>query len=261
MSSILDAIVRDTHVDLEARRRRVSEAALERRVEAIGAAEAGAFERALRAPGLSLIAEFKRRSPSQGVIAPDARVDAVLPIYDAYASAVSVLCDARYFGGGPELLTEARTHTSLPLLFKGFVVSRYQLLEARLAGASAVLLMASVLDDGALRSRLAEAHALGLDVLAESHTDEELERVLQAGARIVGVNSRDLHTMAIDLDAMLRRLERVPRDRVRVAESGLRDRASIDRVRHVADAALLGTSLMASSDIRTRIESFGWVRR
>jgi indole-3-glycerol phosphate synthase len=261
MSSVLERIVADTRADLATRRARVPEGMLDARVAALAPHAPGRLEAALRAPGLSLIAEFKRRSPSRGAIAPEARVEHVVPIYDQYAAAVSVLCDERHFGGGPEVLSAAGAHTSLPLLYKGFVVSRYQLLEARLAGASGVLLMASVLDDAALGRLITEATALGLDVLAESHTDAELARVLSSGATMVGVNSRNLHTMAIDLDAMLRRLAGVPSTLVRVAESGMQDAGTIARVREVADAALLGTALMASDDVGARIEALGWARR
>lgn len=255
--SVLEEIVARTRTDLAIRRSRVGEPELRERV----VSSERSFVDALRRPGLGLIAEFKRRSPSRGDIRPGASVQDVVSIYDRYASAVSVLCDEPYFGGGPEVLEEARGVTDVPLLYKGFVVSPYQVFEARSVGADAVLLMASVLDDATLVDCLAVAHELRMDGLVEAHDDEELDRALSIGARVVGVNSRDLHSLTIDRAAMVRRLERIPPGVCRVAESGVSSAAHVDELRDVADAVLIGTGLMSAVDIAARIEAWGWEER
>lgn len=255
--SVLGEIVARTRADLALRRERRPEA----EVEACVAPSTRSFADALRAPGLGLIAEFKRRSPSRGDIRPGASVEDVVGIYDRYAAAISVLCDAPYFGGGPELLAAAREVTERPLLYKGFVVSTYQVLEAREAGADAVLLMASVLDDETLRRCLARARELRMDALVEAHDDAELDRAIALGADVIGVNSRDLHTLDIDRAAMRRRLDRVPDGVVRVAESGVSSAEQVDELRGKADAVLIGTALMAAADIEARIDALGWEAR
>lgn len=252
--SVLDRIVAKTAVDLERRRRRVPMATLEAGLQP----SARSFEGALRGPGISLIAEFKPRSPSRGAIRPDARPVDIVPIYDRYASAVSVLVDRMHFGGGFDVLAEARTHTERPILAKGFFVSRYQVLEARAAGADAILLMANILDDDMLLALRSDAAALDMDALVEVHDDAELERVLALDVSVVGVNARDLSTLKIDLDAMLRRLERVPTARVRVGESGVHTPRDVERLRGRADAVLVGTALMEAPDVEARIRGFGW---
>ncbi len=213
------------------------------------------------APDLALIAEFKPRSPSKGAIRPDASPEEVAALYGRHAHAMSVLCDAPFFGGSYATLARVRAVSDLPLLAKDFVVDAYQLHEARAHGADAVLLMASVLPAAALTTLLATTRALGMEALVEVHDAAELGVALDVGARIVGVNSRDLKTMRIDLAGAARLLARVPADRLRVAESGLTDAAAVAWVRPVADACLVGSAIMGAADPAAMMEALGWPSR
>ncbi len=253
--SVLHRIVARTRADLDARRGPL---------EALPTPPApprdfaGALE---AADGLALIAEFKPRSPSKGAIRPDASPEDVARLYRRHAHAMSVLCDAPFFGGGYPTLARVRAVTDLPLLAKDFVVDAYQLHEARAHGADAVLLMASVLPPAELEALLAQARALGMAALVEVHDAHELGVAVEVGARVVGVNSRDLKTLSIDLDHAARLLDAVPAGRLRVAESGLTERAAVDRVRGRADAALVGSAIMAADDPAGFMEALGWPSR
>jgi indole-3-glycerol phosphate synthase/phosphoribosylanthranilate isomerase len=204
---------------------------------------------ALAQPGLGAIAEFKRRSPSAGDIRPDARVEDVVPAYEAAgASAVSVLVDAR-FGGSLDDLRTARAATTLPLLAKGFFGSEEQLRELREAGADAALLILRDLDDPTAAGLMREAERLELDTLVEAHDEEELGRARRLDARVVGINARDLSTFAIDRRAQLELVARAPRDRIVVAESAIRTRAQAAAAELAgAKAVLVGTTLMQAPD-------------
>jgi indole-3-glycerol phosphate synthase len=216
------------------------------------------FVAALRAPGLSLIAEFKPRSPSRGDIRPGASPEFIAGLYAPYASAISVLCDRPFFGGHHDNLQRVRAVAPAPALCKDFIVTEYQVIEARAAGADALLLMASLLPPASLERLLALARSVGLSALVEVHDAQELREVLDTDARIVGVNSRDLKTLEIDLDHMLRLLDTVPGDRVRVGESGLKTAADLARLKPRADAALIGTRLMGAPDPTAAIQALGF---
>jgi indole-3-glycerol phosphate synthase len=257
MTELLDRIVARTRADVAARReaplpaRRAPDPRGRFRAALEGARSRGA-------PGLGLIAELKPRSPSHGPLRQAGHIDGVLEVYARRADAVSVLVDAAFFGGGLDLLARARARLDAPLLAKGFVLEPRQIDEAHAFGADAVLLIARLLEDGALAALRAHAERLGLATLVEVHTDRELERALQAGADVVGVNARDLDTLAIDLDAARARLDRVPPGVLRVAESGLRDRADVERVRGLAHACLVGAAFMAAEDVEAEMEALGW---
>lgn len=257
--SVLERIVSRTRRDLELRKA-VRPFAL---VEAAATPTRRDFAGALRgrAGAPALIAEFKLRSPSRGDLRPGATPADVVPTYARYAASISVLCDTPHFGGGFDKLAAARSLCELPLLCKDFVVDRYQIAEGRVAGADSVLLMASVLSDPELVELLVYARALGMEPLVETHDDDELRRALDAGARVIGVNSRDLRTLEIDFDRMLERLARVPEGHVRVAESGVESRRDVERLAGLADAALIGTSLMRAPDVAAAIEELGWSAR
>ncbi|MEL6183557.1 MAG: indole-3-glycerol-phosphate synthase [Myxococcota bacterium] len=216
----------------------------------------GSFREALSGPELSLLAELKPRSPSRGPLRDD--VGDAFPAYRERADAVSVLVDTPFFGGGYGLFARARQALPLPLLAKGFFVDPWQVDEARSHGADAVLLIARILDDAQLTHLRSRIEGLGMDALVEVHTDDELERALATGARVIGVNARDLDSLDIDLDKARRRLERVPEGRVRVAESGLERLEDVDRIRGIAHAALIGTAFMSAKDIGAAIEALGW---
>lgn len=199
---------------------------------------------------VSLIAECKRRSPGAGLIRPDLEMETVSRLYEeGGAAALSVLTDAPYFGGSLEDLRIARETTSLPILRKDFTLDPLQILEARVAGADAVLLIVRILDDEVLQRLIAETEALGMAALVEVHDERELKRALEVGAGIIGINNRDLATFTTDLDTTIRLLERVPEDIVVVSESGIRVPEDVDRLGGVGvDAVLVGESLLRSSD-------------
>ncbi len=206
------------------------------------------FAAALAAPDrCSVIAECKRRSPSRGVLRADYEPAAIAAGYAAAgAAAVSVLTEPAFFDGALDHLRAVRRRVDIPVLQKDFIVSEYQLMEGRAAGADAALLIAAGLDDTTLGRLLAEASALGLAVLAEVHDRRELERVLAAGAAVVGVNNRNLRTLAVDLEASRTLIEVVPEGVVAVAESGLRTPADLQELRGAGyDAFLMGESLMS----------------
>lgn len=209
----------------------------------------GRFRDALAAPGLTAIAEFKRRSPSAGDIRPDAVVDELVRAYArAGAAAISVLVDER-FAGSLDDLRAARAVTDTPLLAKGFFSMEEHLLDVRAAGADAALLILRDLDDEQVARLMRQADALGLETLVEAHDLDELRRAEALGAPVIGVNARDLTTFAIDRGAQLRLVASAPRDRVIVAESAIHTRAQGAAAELAgADAILIGTALMRAPD-------------
>jgi len=200
--------------------------------------------------GVAVIAEVKHASPSAGTIAtdPDPVVQAMA--YDTGgAAAISVLTEPTHFAGSLQDLRAIRAAVEHPVLRKDFLVHPAQILEARAAGADSVLLITACLDDGELWAMLAEARDLGMEPLVEVHSDEDLERALATDAEIIGVNARDLETLQIDVASSLARLVTVARDRLAVAESGLRTRADVAAaVRAGASAVLVGETLMRAPD-------------
>ncbi len=209
----------------------------------------GRFDDALSAPGLGAIAEIKRRSPSAGDLRPDADPALIAPAYAAAgAAAISVLVDER-FGGTWDDLRAARAATSAPLLAKGFFSTDEHLRTAKEAGADAVLLLLRDLDDGETARLLGVAASLGLDTLVEAHDGDELDRGIALGARVLGVNARDLSTFAIDRAAQLELVARIPADRIVIAESGIETRAQGAAAEVAgADAVLVGSTLMRATD-------------
>jgi indole-3-glycerol phosphate synthase/phosphoribosylanthranilate isomerase len=207
------------------------------------------FADALSKPGLSAIAEFKRRSPSLGDIRPDARVDDVVRRYATNgAAAISVLV-AEQFAGTVDDLRAARATTGVPLLAKGFFSTEEHVRELKEAGADAVLLILRDLDDGTTTRLLAYASELGMDALVEAHDADELQRAMAIDAPVIGINARDLSTFEIDLRGQLRLVAQAPKDRIVIAESGVHTRAQGAAAELAsADAVLVGTSLMRAQD-------------
>ncbi|MFL5737227.1 MAG: indole-3-glycerol phosphate synthase TrpC [Actinomycetota bacterium] len=219
------------------------------RVAAASAPPAKDFEAALRGPGVALIAEVKRSSPSAGAIAETEPEERARTYTRGGAAAISVLTETEHFSGSMDDLRAARAATDLPLLRKDFLIAPAQLAEARAAGADAVLVIAAAVTDDELAALLQTAKELELSALVEAHGEDDLERALTAGAPIVGINARDLETLDVDEDRALRLLEGVPRDRARVFESGIAMRAQVQRaVDAGADAVLVGEHLMRSAD-------------
>lgn len=252
--SVLERIVARTRVDLAARMARCPRASLEARLTP----STRDFRAALAGPTLSLLAEFKPASPSRGPLRPDADPARYARAYARAAAAISVLTDEPFFGGGLHLLDGFRQACDRPLLRKDFVVDGYQLVEARVHGADAVLLIAALHDEASLRSLVAETHALGMEALVEAHDAAEIDRSLAAGARVIGVNARDLRTLCVDPEAALPLLDRLPPGVVRVAESGLEERAQIARLVGHADAVLIGSALMLAPTPEEGLERLGW---
>ena len=214
------------------------------------AAPPRSFAEALSRPGrINVIAEYKRRSPSRGVIREDlAPQDVALAYETAGAAAMSVLTDEEFFGGSLDHLTAARGAVKIPALRKDFTVDTYQIWEARAAGADAILLIVAALTDNELQGFLADALEAKVDALVEVHDGAELERALAAGARIVGVNNRNLKTMEVRLETSLELAPRMPAGTIRVAESGIKTGADIQRLRAAGyDAFLIGEHLMQST--------------
>jgi len=210
------------------------------------------FAAALAAgPAIAVIAEIKRASPSEGSIAPDADVAATARAYAAGgAAAMSVLCAERDFGGSPADLTTARRAAHLPALAKDFTVFPEQVAAQRIAGADAILVILAMVSDDEARRLLQTAELLGMDALVEAHTAAEVERALELGAAVVGVNARDLGTLAIDRDRQLALVASLPESVVRVAESGIGSRAEVEAARDAgADAVLVGTALMRRPEL------------
>ena len=209
------------------------------------------FRSALEAEaGLSVIAEVKRRSPSKGDLAPDLVPDVLAKTYEeAGAACLSVLTDRQFFGGSPADLMAARGAVDLPVLRKDFTVSAADVCDARLMGADAVLLIAAALDDAELADLSALAVELSLDALFEVHDEAELERVMATGARLVGVNQRDLVTFTVDTDRAVRVAAAIPDHVTKVAESGVGGGADARRLRDAGyDAVLVGESLVTATD-------------
>jgi indole-3-glycerol phosphate synthase len=248
-AGVLDAILARTRDSVE---RQKARRPLDRgHADVTGAPRVRPFAAALTRPGtISVIAEHKRRSPSRGKIREDLAPADVARRYEAAgASALSVLTDEPFFGGSLAHLTEARSATGLPALRKDFILDPWQIREARAAGADAVLLIVAALEDAELRELLGEARAVSVDALVEVHERAELECALAAGARLVGVNNRNLRTLAVSLETSLRLADAIPDDVVAVAESGIKSGLDLKRLRDAGfDACLVGEHLMASPD-------------
>jgi indole-3-glycerol phosphate synthase len=244
----LEQLIAAARDGVEDRRGRTPQAALESRLP--GPGRDRPFNEALVRPGLSLIAEFKRRSPSAGEIAAAADVAAQVGAYErGGAAALSVLTDERHFGGSLEDLRAARAACSLPILRKDFIVDPYQLYEAAVYGADAVLLIVAALDDALLRELYEGARALDLDCLVEVHDGEELERALQLDAEVIGINNRDLDEGRVEVATTYELMPDVPAGKTAVAESGISTRAELEELERVGvDAVLIGSALMSSAD-------------
>lgn len=255
MTTILDQIVATKRQEIAAAKEQVS---LDRLRDQLGEAPPICdFFAPLAVPGeVRLIAEVKRASPSKGVLREDFDAVEIAQIYQRHgATCLSVLTDEPYFQGSLDNLRRVRAAVRLPLLRKDFILDSYQLYEARLAGADAVLLIAECLDDCNLRKLHNEAIELGMTPLVELYEPDNLQRVLDAGATLVGINNRDLRTFKTDLDHTLRLREQIPGECVVVSESGIRTPADLARLA-AADvhAVLVGESLISSPDIGAAVD-------
>src|SRR5215218_1798056 len=245
---MMDQLIAGAREGVRVRRAEVSQGELESRLSARG--EDRPFSEALVRPGLSLIAEFKRRSPSAGEISVTAGVEDQVAAYErGGAAALSVLTDERHFGGSLEDLRAARASCDLPILRKDFIVDPYQLYEAAINGADAVLLIVAALDDAELRSLYGEARGLDLDCLVEVHDERQLERALEADAEVIGINNRNLDEGTVEIATTYELMPDVPAGKTVVAESGISERAELEELERVGvDAVLIGGALKSAVD-------------
>jgi indole-3-glycerol phosphate synthase len=245
---MIEQLISVAREGVEERRGQASQAELEARLS--GRGEDRPFSEALVRPGLSLIAEFKRRSPSAGDISATAVVSEQVGAYErGGAAALSVLTDERHFGGSLEDLRAARETCDLPILRKDFIVDPYQLYEAAVNGADAVLLIVRALDDRELRAMYEEARGLDLDCLVEVHDAGELERALAMDADVIGINNRDLDEGSVDVSRTYELMPDVPAGKTVVAESGISERSELEELERVGvDAVLIGGALMSAAD-------------
>jgi indole-3-glycerol phosphate synthase len=251
---VLQRILAETRAQLEQRKRSVPQAALEAQAAAVGEGrsdgERGRFYEALASPGIGVIAEFKRRSPSAGRLREAAEVQAIVGAYErGGASALSILTEGPNFEGSLADLRAARATCGLPILRKDFIVDPYQLYEARVAGADAVLLIVAALEQGQLAALHGLAATLALDVLVEVHDRQELARAAHVGARLIGVNNRDLRDFTVDVQRTSQLLEEMPTGATVISESGI---ASPEQLRELerqgVAAVLVGETLMRAPD-------------
>lgn len=246
--NVLERIVEATRADLERRRREIPLADLE---SALDRREDRPFSDALVRPGISVIAEYKRRSPSAGALRDGAGVVDVVGAYErGGAAALSVLTERQHFDGSLDDLREARAASSLAILRKDFVVDPYQVYESAAAGADAILLIVAALGQQDLARLHAEALDIDLDVLVEVHSEEELEAALEIDADVIGINNRDLTDLSVEIERTYELLSDVPAGKTVVAESGFSTREQLDELERVGvDAVLVGEALMRAADV------------
>lgn len=246
---ILDTLAESTRKRVEERKLVISLEKLKRKASLVGMGSFE-FENALKKDEMAFICEVKKASPSKGIIAERfSYLEIASEYYKAGADAISVLTEPEYFKGSDEFLHEISKTVPTPLLRKDFTIDEYMIYEARLMGASAVLLICSLLDTSTLKAYIEICDSLGLSALVEAHSAEEIESALTAGARIIGVNNRDLKTFTVDIENCMRLRSLVPNDVIFVAESGIKTAEDISRLREAnVNAVLIGETLMRAED-------------
>ncbi len=251
---ILDAIVADKRVEVAAAKERRPLAEVQERIEVVDPPRD--FRAALRKPGISLIAEIKRASPSKGDMLPGVEAIQLAALYEANeARAISVLTDQKYFKGTLEDLTAVHQQVAIPCLRKEFIIDPYQIYEARAAQADAILLIVRILDDAQLKEYRQLAESLGMGVLVETHTKPEIDRAIESGAHIIGINNRDLDTLEVDVMRSLELKRHVPGGHTLVSESGIYTRRHVKLLEEGGvDAILVGESLLTSGNIQEKIQ-------
>lgn len=253
---ILEEIAAKTRERIAEEKRRLSPEVLRRMAEELPADTGFPFEAALRAPGLSFICEVKKASPSKGVIAEHFPYLDIAKEYEAAgASAISVLTEPFYFQGSDEYVRQITAQVKTPVIRKDFTVDEYMIDQAKVIGASAVLLICAILDDHQLSEYMEKARELGLSALVEAHDEREVERALAAKAPIIGVNNRDLRTFQVDVNNSVRLRKLVPPSVVFVSESGIRGPEDTKVLyENGTDAVLIGETLMRSADKKAALD-------
>jgi len=247
---ILHKIAARTKERIETRKKILPPDALMEMVRSIKNKNEFPFEKALRADDIAFICEIKKASPSNGVIADNFPYVEIAKEYEeAGAAAISVLTETYYFMGDDRYLREIADTVTVPLLRKDFTVDSYMIYEAKLLGASAVLLICSLLNQSTLAEYINVADSLGLSALVETHCEDEIKTATDAGARIIGINNRDLKTFETDINLSVRLRRMVPDNIIFVSESGIKTAEDVETLRHIgADAVLVGKTLMRASD-------------
>ena len=261
--NILNEIAEKTKERIEKQKQEVSKEELIRQIQqnkvqqTEAAKTAHSFYRALQKPGMSYICEVKKASPSKGLIAPDFPYLEIAKEYKAAgASAISCLTEPFYFLGSDKYLKEITANVDIPVLRKDFTVDEYMIYQAAAYGTSAVLLICAILDDKQLKEYRELAEEFGMDVLVEAHDEEEVDRALKSGARIIGVNNRDLKTFQVDMQNSIKLRQLAPDNVLFVSESGIRTAEDIRKLYdNQVDAVLIGETLMRSADKKAALET------
>lgn len=255
---MLDEIVLKTKERLEEAKKNKSFEELKEEVANLDINLEFPFEKALASEGLSIIAEVKKASPSKGLIAEEFDYLAIAKEYEsAGVSAISVLTEPYFFKGSNDYLKEIACEVDVPILRKDFTIDPYMIYEAKVIGASAVLLIVSILSDDELKSYLEIADSLGLSAIVETHDEEEIKRALDAGARIIGVNNRNLKNFTVNINNSVELCRLVPSDVLFISESGIKTKEdTLKLIENDVDAVLIGETLMKSDDKKSLIQEF-----
>lgn len=253
---ILDNIAADTKIRIEKAKRKVPFSEIRRQAHLKESDTGFPFEKMLGGPGIHYICEVKKASPSKGVIAETFPYLEIAKEYEqAGAGAVSCLTEPKYFQGKNEYLAKIAEAVSIPVLRKDFIIDEYMIYEAKVLGAGAALLICSLLDDVTLKRYMSICHRLGMSALVEVHDEEEMRWAVDAGARVIGVNNRNLKDFTVDIENSLRLREKAPKDILFVAESGIRTQADIERLRQAkVNGVLIGETLMRSEDKKAALQ-------
>lgn len=260
---ILEEIAARTRMRMKAEQNRLSLAELRRLAEELPHDSGFPFEQALKKPGLSVICEVKKASPSKGVIAEQFPYLEIAREYEAAgAAAISVLTEPYYFQGSDRYLEEVAKAVSVPVLRKDFTIAPYMIYQAKVSGAAAVLLICTILEDGELKEYGDIAESLGMSVLIEAHDEAEVERALKINPRILGVNNRNLKTFQVDVSNSVRLRKLVPPEVLYVSESGISGKEDTRILMdNGTDAVLIGETLMRSADKRSALHALRWKER
>ena len=253
---ILDDIVAKTKLRVEELKTTKPLHSLKKEASAAPGSSPFSFENALKTPDISFICEVKKASPSKGILSEHFPYKDIAREYEsAGAAAISVLTEPYFFLGSDRYLKEIKQTTKLPVLRKDFTIDPYQIYEAKAIGADAVLLICAILDTGTLREYLEIAGQLGLSCLVEAHDEQEVYSALEAGARIIGINNRNLNTFQVDINTSVRLRNLVPKDRLFVSESGIKTPDDVAVLkRNGTNAVLIGETLMRSPDISSELK-------
>ncbi len=211
------------------------------------------FKKAISKNKLNLIAEIKRKSPSQNTMAQEFNIKKILKVYNKYADAISILTDKKFFDGCLEDMKIASQLTSLPILRKDFIIDKYQIYESRLYNADAVLLIASLLSKNELSDFIKAAKKYNMDCVVEARTERYLNKALESDAEIIGINNRDLNTLKVDTETTLKLIDKIPKNKIIISESGISSEGYINKIAGKVNAILVGTLFMNSKNLEAEI--------